>query len=76
ETYGDDLDKLTNRERSDYIMGQTHEETVTLLARDAVQSYNQLPLNIYQIQSKYRDEKLPRNGLLRGREFLMKDGYS
>ncbi len=49
---------------------------MTLLARDAVQSYKQLPLNIYQIQPKYRDEKRPRNGLLRGREFIMKDGYS
>ncbi|HEM3544271.1 TPA: proline--tRNA ligase [Streptococcus suis] len=76
ETYGDDLYKLKNREGSDFILGPTHEETVTLLARDAVQSYKQLPLNIYQIQSKYRDEKRPRNGLLRGREFIMKDGYS
>ncbi len=58
------------------ILGPTHEETVTLLARDAVKSYKQLPLNIYQIQPKYRDEKRPRNGLLRGREFIMKDGYS
>ncbi|HFU3966580.1 TPA: proline--tRNA ligase [Streptococcus suis] len=76
ETYGDDLYKLKNREGSDFILGPTHEETVTLLARDAVQSYKQLPLNIYQIQPKYRDEKRPRNGLLRGREFIMKDGYS
>ncbi|BDD39500.1 prolyl-tRNA synthetase [Streptococcus ruminantium] len=76
ETYGDDLYKLKNREGSYFILGPTHEETVTLLARDAVQSYKQLPLNIYQIQSKYRDEKRPRNGLLRGREFIMKDGYS
>ncbi|MGQ7409092.1 proline--tRNA ligase [Streptococcus suis] len=76
DTYGDDLYKLKNREGSDFILGPTHEETVTLLARDAVQSYKQLPLNIYQIQPKYRDEKRPRNGLLRGREFIMKDGYS
>lgn len=76
ETYGEDLYKLKNREGSDFILGPTHEETVTLLARDAVQSYKQLPLNIYQIQPKYRDEKRPRNGLLRGREFIMKDGYS
>ncbi|WP_067103418.1 proline--tRNA ligase [Streptococcus sp. DD13] len=75
-TYGEDLYKLKNREGSDFILGPTHEETVTLLARDAIQSYKQLPLNIYQIQSKYRDEKRPRNGLLRGREFIMKDGYS
>ncbi|MFC3927888.1 proline--tRNA ligase [Streptococcus caprae] len=76
ETYGEDLYRLKNREGSDFILGPTHEETVTLLARDAVQSYKQLPLNIYQIQAKYRDEKRPRNGLLRGREFIMKDGYS
>lgn len=76
DTYGDDLYKLKNREGSDFILGPTHEETVTLLVRDAVQSYKQLPLNIYQIQPKYRDEKRPRNGLLRGREFIMKDGYS
>lgn len=76
DTYGDDLYKLKNREGSDFILGPTHEETVTLLARDAIQSYKQLPLNIYQIQPKYRDEKRPRNGLLRGREFIMKDGYS
>ncbi len=76
DTYGEDLYKLKNREGSDFILGPTHEETVTLLARDAVQSYKQLPLNIYQIQPKYRDEKRPRNGLLRGREFIMKDGYS
>ena len=76
DTYGDDLYKLKNREGSDFILGPTHEETVTLLARDAVKSYKQLPLNIYQIQPKYRDEKRPRNGLLRGREFIMKDGYS
>ena len=76
DTYGDDLYKLKNREGSDFILGPTHEETVTLLAREAVKSYKQLPLNIYQIQPKYRDEKRPRNGLLRGREFIMKDGYS
>lgn len=76
ETYGEDLYRLKNREGSDFILGPTHEETVTFLVRDAIQSYKQLPLSIYQIQSKYRDEKRPRNGLLRGREFIMKDGYS
>lgn len=76
ETYGDDLYKLKNRERSDFILGPTHEETFTTLVRDAVKSYKQLPLNLYQIQAKYRDEKRPRNGLLRTREFIMKDGYS
>lgn len=76
ETYGEDLYKLKNRDQSDFILGPTHEETFTMLVRDAVKSYKQLPLNLYQIQSKYRDEKRPRNGLLRTREFIMKDGYS
>ena len=76
ETYGDDLFKLKNREGSDFILGPTHEETFTALVRDSVKSYKQLPLNLYQIQPKYRDEKRPRNGLLRTREFIMKDGYS
>ena len=76
ETYGEDLYKLKNRDKSDFILGPTHEETFTVLVRDAVKSYKQLPLNLYQIQSKYRDEKRPRNGLLRTREFIMKDAYS
>lgn len=76
ETYGEDLYKLKNRDKSDFILGPTHEETFTSLVRDAVKSYKQLPLNLYQLQSKYRDEKRPRNGLLRTREFIMKDGYS
>lgn len=76
ETYGEDLYKLKNRENSDFILGPTHEETFTAIVRDAVKSYKQLPLNLYQIQPKYRDEKRPRNGLLRTREFIMKDGYS
>ncbi|BAL68694.1 putative prolyl-tRNA synthetase [Streptococcus mutans LJ23] len=76
ETYGEDLYKLKNRDQSDFILGPTHEETFTNLIRDAVKSYKQLPLNLYQIQAKYRDEKRPRNGLLRTREFIMKDGYS
>ena len=76
ETYGEDLYKLKNREKSDFILGPTHEETFTALVRDSVKSYKQLPLNLYQIQPKYRDEKRPRNGLLRTREFIMKDAYS
>lgn len=76
ETYGEDLYKLKNREKSDFILGPTHEETFTAIVRDSVKSYKQLPMNLYQIQAKYRDEKRPRNGLLRGREFIMKDGYS
>ncbi|HGJ7884743.1 TPA: proline--tRNA ligase [Streptococcus pneumoniae] len=76
ETYGEDLYKLKNREKSDFILGPTHEETFTVIVRDSVKSYKQLPLNLYQIQPKYRDEKRPRNGLLRTREFIMKDAYS
>ena len=76
DTYGEDLYKLKNREGSDFILGPTHEETFTAIIRDSVKSYKQLPLNLYQIQAKYRDEKRPRNGLLRTREFIMKDGYS
>ena len=76
ETYGEDLYKLKNREKSDFILGPTHEETFTAIVRDSIKSYKQLPLNLYQIQPKYRDEKRPRNGLLRTREFIMKDAYS
>ena len=76
ETYGEDLYKLKNREKSDFILGPTHEETFTAIVRDSVKSYKQPPLNLYQIQPKYRDEKRPRNGLLRTREFIMKDAYS
>lgn len=76
ETYGEDLYKLKNREKSAFILGPTHEETFTAIVRDSVKSYKQLPLNLYQIQPKYRDEKRPRNGLLRTREFIMKDAYS
>ncbi|MFC4652891.1 proline--tRNA ligase [Lactococcus nasutitermitis] len=76
ESYGEDLYKLKNRDNSDFILGPTHEETMTALVRDEITSYKKLPLNVYQIQAKYRDEKRPRYGLLRGREFLMKDGYS
>lgn len=76
ETYGDDLYKLKNRDKADFILGPTHEETFTAIVRDSVKSYKQLPMSLYQIQSKYRDEKRPRNGLLRTREFIMKDAYS
>lgn len=76
ETYGSDLYKLKNRDGSAFILGPTHEETVTLLVRNELTSYKQLPMSMYQIQTKYRDEKRPRYGLLRGREFIMKDGYS
>lgn len=76
DTYGEDLYKLKNRDNSDFILGPTHEETMTALVRDEITSYKKLPLNVYQIATKYRDEKRPRYGLLRGREFIMKDGYS
>ncbi|MFV0556346.1 MAG: proline--tRNA ligase [Lactovum sp.] len=76
DSYGEDLYKLKNRDQSDFILGPTHEETVTSLLRNEITSYKKLPLNIFQIQNKYRDEKRPRYGLLRGREFVMKDGYS
>jgi prolyl-tRNA synthetase len=76
ETYGPDLYKLKNRDKTDFILGPTHEETMTALVRDEITSYKKLPLSVYQIQTKYRDEKRPRYGLLRGREFIMKDAYS
>lgn len=74
--YGELLFKLTDRKGSVAALGPTHEEPITELARGSVSSYKQLPLNLYQIQTKFRDEARPRSGLLRGREFLMKDAYS
>lgn len=74
--YGDLLFRLTDRHGRDAALGPTHEETVTEMAKGSVTSYKQLPLNVYQIQTKFRDEFRPRAGLLRGREFLMKDAYS
>ncbi|KRM96413.1 prolyl-tRNA synthetase [Liquorilactobacillus aquaticus DSM 21051] len=76
DTYGPTMFKLKDRHKRDFIMGPTHEETFTAIMRDAVKSYKKLPLTLYQIQMKYRDENRPRFGLLRGREFLMFDGYS
>ncbi|TPR40367.1 proline--tRNA ligase [Apilactobacillus micheneri] len=76
ETYGPELFKLKNRHDTDFILGPTHEETFTSLIRDSIKSYKKLPLILYQIQPKYRDENRPRYGLLRGREFIMEDGYS
>lgn len=75
-TYGPDLMTMKDRHDREFILGPTHEETFTALIRDEVKSYKKLPLNVYQIQDKFRDEKRPRFGLLRGREFIMKDGYS
>ncbi len=76
EEYGDALFRLKDRHKADYLLAPTHEEGFTLLVKDIVSSYKDLPLSIYQIQDKYRDEARPRAGLLRGREFTMKDAYS
>jgi prolyl-tRNA synthetase len=74
--YGDALFRLQDRHGADYLLAPTHEEVFTLLVKDLYSSYKDLPLSIYQIQDKYRDEARPRAGLLRGREFSMKDAYS
>ena len=74
--YGDNIFRLQDRKGADYLLGPTHEEMFTLVVKDLYSSYKDLPLSIYQIQTKYRDEARPRAGLLRGREFVMKDSYS
>jgi len=74
--YGDNLFRLQDRKKTDYLLAPTHEEMFTLLVKDMYSSYKDLPLCLYQIQNKYRDEARPRAGLLRGREFVMKDAYS
>ncbi|WP_136041201.1 MULTISPECIES: proline--tRNA ligase [unclassified Microbacterium] len=76
DEYGDLLFRLQDRKGGDYLLAPTHEEAFTLLVKDLYSSYKDLPLSIYQIQDKYRDEARPRAGLLRGREFTMKDAYS
>ncbi|KRF50331.1 proline--tRNA ligase [Bacillus sp. Soil745] len=75
-TYGPELMRLKDRNNREFALGATHEEVITSLVRDEVKSYKRLPLTVYQIQTKFRDEKRPRFGLLRGREFIMKDAYS
>jgi len=75
-TYGPELMRLNDRHDREFALGATHEEVITSLVRDEVKSYKRLPLALYQIQTKFRDEKRPRFGLLRGREFIMKDAYS
>jgi prolyl-tRNA synthetase len=75
-TYGPELMRMNDRHSREFALGATHEEVITALVRDEVKSYKKLPLTLYQIQTKFRDEKRPRFGLLRGREFLMKDAYS
>lgn len=76
QAYGDDMFKLLDRKKSPFGLGPTHEEVITDLVRREVKSYRQLPLLLYQIQTKFRDEPRPRFGMIRGREFLMKDAYS
>ncbi|NLM07760.1 MAG: proline--tRNA ligase, partial [Clostridiales Family XIII bacterium] len=74
--YGPEMWRLKDRNGRDFCLGPTHEEVFTDIVRNEVDSYRQLPLNLYQIQTKYRDEQRPRFGLLRSREFIMKDAYS
>jgi prolyl-tRNA synthetase len=74
--YGPELMRLKDRHNRDFVLGATHEEVITTLVRDDVQTYKKLPMNLYQIQTKYRDERRPRFGVLRSREFIMKDAYS
>ncbi|MDD3169272.1 MAG: proline--tRNA ligase, partial [Eubacteriales bacterium] len=74
--YGPEMWRLKDRNEREFCLGPTHEEIFTDIVRNEVSSYRQLPLNLYQIQTKYRDEKRPRFGLMRSREFVMKDAYS
>ena len=76
EKYGPDLLRLKDRHQRDFCVGPTHEEVVTDIARREIRSYRQLPINLYQIQPKFRDEIRPRFGIMRAREFIMKDAYS
>ncbi|AJF07260.1 proline--tRNA ligase [Geoalkalibacter subterraneus] len=76
QQYGKELLRLKDRKQGEFCLGPTHEEVITDIVRNDVRSYRQLPLNLYQIQTKFRDEIRPRFGLMRGREFIMKDAYS
>ena len=76
EEYGPELLRIKDRNQRDFVLGPTHEEVITALVRNEISSYKQLPLNLYQIQTKFRDEVRPRFGIMRGREFTMKDAYS
>ena len=76
DIYGKELMRIKDRHDRDFCLGPTHEEVITNLIANEVKSYRDLPLNLYQIQTKFRDEMRPRFGLMRGREFIMKDGYS
>lgn len=74
--YGSEMMRINDRHDVEYCLGPTHEEMITTLVKNEINSYRQLPVNLYQIQSKFRDERRPRYGLMRSREFIMKDGYS
>jgi prolyl-tRNA synthetase len=76
EQYGPELLRFKDRHQREFVIGPTHEEVITDVVRRDVKSYRQLPIHLYQIQTKFRDEIRPRFGVMRGREFLMKDGYS
>jgi len=76
QNYGDQLLRFKDRKGGDFVIGPTHEEVISALVRGEIRSWRQLPLNLYQIQTKFRDELRPRAGLMRGREFIMKDAYS
>ena len=76
DAYGKELVRFDDRHGREFVLGPTHEETVTALVRNELRSYKQLPVNLYHIQDKFRDEFRPRFGLMRGREFIMKDAYS
>lgn len=76
QVYGPELMRLSDRHEREFVLGPTHEEVITALVRDEIKSYRKLPVMLYQIQTKFRDERRPRFGLLRGREFVMKDAYS
>jgi prolyl-tRNA synthetase len=76
EDYGPEMMKFKDRSDREFTLGPTHEEMITTLLKDELRSYKQMPINLYQINTKYRDEIRPRFGLLRGREFIMKDAYS
>jgi prolyl-tRNA synthetase len=76
EEYGPELLRIKDRHQRDFVLGPTHEEVITTLVSNEISSYKQLPLNLYQIQTKFRDEVRPRFGIMRGREFVMKDAYS
>ncbi len=76
DVMGDELQRLKDRHDRDFCLGPTHEEVITDIVRNEISSYKQLPMNIYQIQTKFRDERRPRFGVMRSREFIMKDSYS